>query len=326
MAQDVSQSPFMEALPPHLKTRVRALQSIQQDKTVLDAKLQREIRALEKTYWVNYAPLFQRRFDIITGHLDPSQDRSGKVNGPPGIPDFWLTAMNNHPDISMRIEEADEPVLKFLTDIRVEYGEDFDFSLVFHFAPNEYFSNLMLRVKFFYQKNFTGEWPDPLKVVGDRIDWRPGKRLAGLQGGMYLTMSAFFILILYLLTVLYVDQNNEDEDKIGSFFDLFSPPTIKSGANEEEKEEFEFLLEAEFVFAEELKDELIPRAVDWYTGDAVSDDGDEDEDEDEEDNDEDSDEGSDEGSDEDSNEDDSDEEESDDDRRPSQQKAPRSYC
>lgn len=167
--QETSQSPFMDSLPPRLKTRVMALQAIQHDKRVLDAKLQREIQALEKTYWIKYGPLFQRRFDIITGNLDPSQGQNSRGHhhgndGPPGIPDFWLTAMNNHPDIGMRIEEDDEAVLRFLTDIRVENGDSFDFSLVFHFAPNPYFSNLLLRVKFFYQEEFMGEWPDPLKA------------------------------------------------------------------------------------------------------------------------------------------------------------------
>jgi Nucleosome assembly protein (NAP) len=85
--------------------------------------------------------------------------------------------------------------------------------------------------------------------------------------------------------------SNEDDDP-ASFFDFFSPPTALTEENEEEKDELEFRLEMDFNLGEQFKDDLIPRAVEWYTGDAAEDDEDvdyeeyensEDEDEDEED-------------------------------------------
>lgn len=92
--------------------------------------------------------------------------------------------MKNHPDIGLRINgDGDERALKYLTNIQVEHLEDFDFALVFHFAQNEFFSNSALRATFFYQKEFTGNRPDPLEAKGDHIDWKPGKQLTAHRGG-----------------------------------------------------------------------------------------------------------------------------------------------
>lgn len=147
-------------------------------------------------------------------------------------------------------------------------------------------------------------------------------RVIGLIGGLENGFLGFVtVYISWNFGPIFADdsfsvgQTDKDEDEVGSFFDLFSPPTVRPGMDEEQKEEVQFMLEMDFDIAEQFKDELIPRAVDWYTGDAVSDDDDEDEDEEEEEEEEESD-------------DDDDEEEEDEDRRPQQhhqKQAPRSY-
>ncbi|GES66302.1 putative nucleosome assembly protein [Aspergillus terreus] len=250
----IYQSPlFVDSLPPHLCTRVAQLQDLQRQQDIIHTKLQREIQALRKKYWLQYNPLYQQRFEIITGHTDPSHSHE-----PPGIPDFWLTAMKNHPDIGMRInEDGDERALKSLTNIQVEHLEDFDFTLLFHFAPNEFFSNSALQATFCYQKEFTGNRPDPLEAKGDHIDWKPGKQLTANRGG---------------------NTDVDEEDASGSFFDFFSPTAVPAEGDEEEREEREFLLWMDFEFAEHFQRELVPRAVEWYTGDARSEDEGEDED------------------------------------------------
>jgi hypothetical protein len=170
--------------------RVTQLQALQRQQDIIHTKLQREIQALQKTYCLQYYPLYQKRFEIITGHTDPSHGHE-----PPGIPDFWLTAMKNHPDIGMRInEDGDERALRYLTNIQVERLEDFDFALIFHFTPNEFFSNLALRATFSYEKEFMGDRPDPLEAKGDHIDWKPGKQLTRHCGGKQ-SESAWTLLV-----------------------------------------------------------------------------------------------------------------------------------
>ncbi len=87
-----------------------------------------------------------------------------------------------------------------------------------------------------------------------------------------------------------------------TFFNFFSPPTAQdedSGDEEDEEEEgLDEKLEADYGIGEMIKDEIVPNAIEWFTGDALQDyddeeysdeygsdedDDDEDEDDDEED-------------------------------------------
>lgn len=62
-----------------------------------------------------------------------------------GIPQFWLTCMANHPLFSDLIQESDIPALEALEDITVDYNPEYtSFTLKFHFAENEFFSNSVI--------------------------------------------------------------------------------------------------------------------------------------------------------------------------------------
>lgn len=166
-------SSFIDSLAEPLRSRVTKLQDIQNKQATISTQLSKEIHELEKKYWSEYEPLFQKRHEIVTGIGDPSH-----INTPPGIPEFWLTAMKKHPDIGAIIDEdRDEAALKYITDIKVEHLVGFDFALAFYFAPNEFFSNLVIRKVFRYKEEFVGDHPDPLLATGDQIGWRPGRDL-----------------------------------------------------------------------------------------------------------------------------------------------------
>lgn len=50
-----------------------------------------------------------------------------------------------------------------------------------------------------------------------------------------------------------------------SFFNFFAPPKIPDGdCSDEEEEELEDMIEADYELGRTLKDKIIPRAVDWY--------------------------------------------------------------
>ena len=121
-----------------------------------------EQRALEKKYEPLYASVCAARRDIVTGAVDPVV--SGGA-GPKGIPGFWLTAMKNCRSIADFIEDHDEPVLEFLTDITTAYEGDLaGFRLDFHFAANPYFDNAVLS-KVFHIPNFVEGAPAPEKAA-----------------------------------------------------------------------------------------------------------------------------------------------------------------
>ena len=80
-----------------------------------------------------------------------------------------------------------------------------------------------------------------------------------------------------------------------SFFDFFNPALPPADEDEEVDEDLEAKLELDYQLGEDIKEKLIPRAIDWFTGEALQfeqglDDFDEDEFEDEDDDDEDDDE------------------------------------
>ena len=75
-----------------------------------------------------------------------------------------------------------------------------------------------------------------------------------------------------------------------SFFDFFNPATPPSDDDEDIDEDIEQKLELDYQLGEDIKEKLIPRAIDWFTGEALQfehgmDDFDEDEFEDEDDED-----------------------------------------
>jgi nucleosome assembly protein 1-like 1 len=79
-----------------------------------------------------------------------------------------------------------------------------------------------------------------------------------------------------------------------SFFNFFAPPAAP-GEDDEAEDDIEERLELDYQLGEDIKEKLIPRAIDWFTGDALQfeefddaeddefDDEEEDDDEDEED-------------------------------------------
>ena len=75
-----------------------------------------------------------------------------------------------------------------------------------------------------------------------------------------------------------------------SFFDFFNPATPPTDDEDEVDEDIEAKLELDYQLGEDIKEKLIPRAIDWFTGEALQfeqgfDDFDEDEFEDEDDED-----------------------------------------
>lgn len=56
-----------------------------------------------------------------------------------------------------------------------------------------------------------------------------------------------------------------------SFFNFFSPPEATGGDEEDDEAstELEERLELDYHLGEDIKEKLIPRAVDWYTGEAL---------------------------------------------------------
>lgn len=79
-----------------------------------------------------------------------------------------------------------------------------------------------------------------------------------------------------------------------SFFNFFSPPKAPTEDDDDAASDIEERLELDYQLGEDIKEKLIPRAIDWFTGEALAfeeldeddlEDYDEDDDEDDDDDD-----------------------------------------
>ncbi|KAG5353013.1 Putative nucleosome assembly protein [Termitomyces sp. J132] len=304
-------SGYIESLPIEVRLSVEALKGVQVKQNELQNQYKRECLELEKKYLGLQMPLYQRRHAIIAGESAPTQEEIDageqysikdddeyvtvpKDTSPTasGIPQFWLTALRNHPGITELITERDAEALKHLTDIRIEYLDDKvdggkpGFKLLFAFSSNDFFENEILEKTYFYQEEvgYSGDFVYD-RAIGTDIKWKEEKDLT----------KEFEIK----------KQRNKNTNRTRlvrkahpteSFFNFFSPPVppaedaLENGDIEEDEfEELEEKLEVDYQIGEDLKEKIIPRAIDYFTGKALEydmmddddDDFDDDDDEDE---------------------------------------------
>lgn len=185
--------------------------------------------------------------------------------------------------------ELDGPALESLTDIKLEYTDDYSgFKLSFHFAPNEYFTNEILSKSYTVSPDLLDDTAPALTSVdGTEINWKDKKNLCQTEtkkkqkskkGGQ----------------TRYVTQVVPTR----SFFHYFADPHMGDDDEEEEEEggeslkahEFQLSVDADYEIGHTFRSEIIPAAVLWFTGEADGDieldddeDGEEDEGEDEDD-------------------------------------------
>ncbi|KAJ5364675.1 Nucleosome assembly protein 1 [Penicillium cataractarum] len=276
-------SGYIESLPPVVRRRVAGLKGIQKEHSKLEAQLQEEILELEKKYFGKFTPLYERRATIVNGGVEPTEEEveagkedeeedeeetkeaeeETKEEGEPtnGIPEFWLSAMKNQISLAEMITERDEEALKSLTDIRMEYLDQPGFRLIFEFAENEFFTNKTI-AKTYYYKDESGYGGDFIydHAEGSKIDWKDDKDLT-----------------LRLESKKQRNKNTKQTRVVKisvpteSFFNFFSPPQppVEDDDDESIASDIEERLELDYQLGEDIKEKLIPRAIDWFTGEAL---------------------------------------------------------
>ncbi|KAI1377353.1 nucleosome assembly protein [Hypoxylon crocopeplum] len=279
-------SGYIESLPTVVRRRVSGLKGIQKDHSKLEAEFQEEVLQLEKKYFAKFTPLYEKRAAIINGKEEPTdelvkageEDNDEEEDGEAkpekeeakadaettatvnGIPEFWLSAMKNQISLAEMITDRDEAALRFLTDIRMEYLDKPGFRLIFEFAENEYFTNKTITKTYFYQ-NESGYGGDFIydHAEGDKIDWKEGRDLT--------------------VRIESKKQRNKNTKQTRivkktvpteSFFNFFSPPKAPADDDDDAASDIEERLELDYQLGEDIKEKLIPRAIDWFTGEALA--------------------------------------------------------
>ncbi|KAF8854248.1 nucleosome assembly protein [Acephala macrosclerotiorum] len=249
---------------PIVRKQVTHLLNLQAQKRREEEVYQLELLKLEKKYLAGYKPLYEERATVISG-ADLSCDLHAIVegfNGPPAaIPEFWLTAMQNHPSLRDLIQDWDCEVLSYLTDIRVQplLAPELGFRLDFVFAPNPYIENETLTKTYMYERVedgglFYGE------MIGSEISWKKG---AEVPTGMMLWRTSK--MMRELLLQYSGSSKASDDPPPESFFDFFDSEPVPKGYRGD-LEILEMKLALNYGYGEIFKDTLIPNAVDWFIG------------------------------------------------------------
>jgi len=295
----------VEDQPLEVIKRVKALKKLQFENIKHEVRYYEECHKLDLKFEALYAENNRQRQKIIEGEYEPTgtelewkdealqevidklEKEGGDQKKVKGIPDFWLTVFQNANESLLcgTFESIDEPIMKFLQDVTVSLPpENTSFTITFHFAPNQFFTNKELTKEYLMKNTFDPEdpldfdGPEIFKSKGCKIDWKAGKNT----------------------TVKVIKQKQKakgkgkggqkfttKQEKRESFFNFFTPPKVP-----EDEDEIDDVLQAliteDFDIGFAIKEKLVPRAVLLYTGEALegdTDDEDEegDEEEDEED-------------------------------------------
>jgi len=294
-------SGYYESLPNIVKRRVKALKNLQLEKIKIEGDFYKELHELEIKYAAKYIPLFEKRTTIVNGLYEPNDEEANypsdeeeedenelsegvkekvKVEDKPedkdikGIPEFWLTILKNVDTFAENIQEHDEPILKHLTDIRVTLiKEPAGFKLDFVFSPNEFFTNEILTKE--YELRCTPDLEDPwsydgiaiVKCKGCQINWKSGKNVTEKT----VTKKQKHKSKGQIRTVTKTVKND-------SFFNFYDPPAVPENLDDLD-DDTHALLQADWEMGELIRQNIVPRAVLFFTGEALDDYDDYDEDE-----------------------------------------------
>jgi len=188
-------SGYLESLPPKVQNRVRALKKLQKEKDEIDEEYKKEREALEKKFREKFAPLYTKRSGIISGADEPAWIEPEKKEGEEkkevkkeetkedenvkGIPNFWVTAIQHHPDLAELMMEQDLKALEHLTNVeaKVVEGEPHSFALEFTFSENPYFENTTLTKTYHLSEHPAYGDIQFESVECPPIKWKTGKNL-----------------------------------------------------------------------------------------------------------------------------------------------------
>ncbi|CAG8034309.1 unnamed protein product [Penicillium salamii] len=292
-------SGYIESLPPSVRRRVAGLKGVQKEHAKLEAQFQEEVLELEKKFFAKFTPLYERRSTIINGGVEPTEaeveagkedeeeeeeetkdtkKEAGETEPTAGIPEFWLSAMKNQISLAEMITERDEDALKHLTDIRMEYLDRPGFRLIFEFSENEFFTNKTISKSYFY-KDENGYGGDFIydHAEGSQIDWKEDQDLTlrleskKQRNKSKLTWTSDHRNLLTDHLHLGTKQTRVVKISVPteSFFNFFSPPQPPTEDDESVASDIEERLELDYQLGEDIKEKLIPRAIDWFTGEAL---------------------------------------------------------
>lgn len=295
---------------------VKSLKALDDEYLALERQCATEILAIQRKYMRDQQPVLDKRAEMLAEA--PNEDNKG-ATGTPALEGFWLKALQNHPEVGDNIHDHDEPVLKYLQDIRFEVLFDEPVAphppiswrecghrVIFTFAENPWFCNAELSVEWKTEERspYTGE-TEVVAIKASSIEWRTGKNVtvevvsktkkgkkdknskkkAAEKGGKEEPRKSFFRTLFRSLKL---------EDPLPEAAAELDLESMDSEDDLCEDDMVGRIMDDSYDIGCSLRDCVIPFAVRWYTGEACEDDSDDDEGEESEEEDSDKEEDSDE--------------------------------
>lgn len=151
----------------------KALEDIDQCQNDIDSlneKASEEILKVEQKYNKLRKPHYEQRNELIRK-----------------IPNFWVTAFVNHPQISAILDEDEEECLHYLCKLEVEEFDDIKsgYRIKLHFDDNPFFGNKELVKEFFLGS------AEPTST-STTIEWKDGMDITKKSEGKRSTSRTFF--------------------------------------------------------------------------------------------------------------------------------------
>ena len=244
----------------------------------MDEEEQKEVRKQEIIFEEKYKEIYELRRKFINADKELSPD-AGKdlikdfddrakqmkdedfdkleivpcdvkpIQNSPGVNDFWMRAMLNHPIGSM-ISDKDRPILGYLQNIELELhdeekGEGYD--LIFRFEPNSYFEGTEIKKEIYMKHKGMAD-----RTVSTEIKWKNNcdptiqkkkKKKKGKKVNVTVKCESFFNFFKDK------DPNSPDEEK-----------------DDEDAEMEEDDMDDQAEIADQIKDDLVPLALEYYLG------------------------------------------------------------
>ncbi|KAJ3438904.1 hypothetical protein M0812_14919 [Anaeramoeba flamelloides] len=241
-------------IPSIVYRRVDELRKLQIESTYLEHELQEKMRLLLYEYHLKSQKIYDKRHKIVKGNEKQKMETRG-------IPLFWLKVLLHHPFTRNLIMEHDEYALRYLDDLRVKLLKNNPgFSLHFFFSPNPYFENEVL-TKVYHLSEEIGMTNNLFleRTEGTKIIWKSDKQL---------NIEIEEITKRSVSTGKCKTYRKKKPCK--SFFNFFKGLQITEFDREDDIFEIQTQLEADFEIGNIIKDTIVPLAVLYFSGEALS--------------------------------------------------------
>ena len=254
----------------NLKKKLVAIKKLVCERMKLENDFKKEHNQLEAKYEKLYEPIYEKRKNIIQGITKPNIEEikdklselkisveDAKKENENGIPEFWSKCLENSPDIEP-LNDKDKEILKKLIDLKCESQENGNFTLIFTFEPNDYFTDTQLKKEFIVDED-----SEIKEIKSTEIDWKSDdknptieikkKKMKNKKTKEIKTVTKRETVPSFFGTFKNMTKKEDDKNK-------------KDDDDEEEEEDEEMTIEEHYDMGLQFKEEIIPYAIEYYLG------------------------------------------------------------